>query len=168
MKNVKTIVNPENYKDLIGKKFICAYLNVNSGKNALVENIERAKLKVICQQIVKFEVTQGKRNYREVVYFDKADRHGRTHESTWHEGGLDWLKNRKETVRYQYEDDTEAPYYCGYAEYYAEDNGQTDEEIRAVLEKAVRTEIEKELERIAKELEFWKAKEEKLKNFIKK
>ena len=173
MKDVfmKVIINPETHKDLLGKKFICAYLNLNlnSGKKMLVNNIKEAKLKVIHRQIVKVEIIPGKRNYRETVYFNKEDRHGRNYESDWQEGGLFWLMNMNESVRYQYEEDMDALYYCGdIAEYYAEDRGQTDEEIRALLEKAVRTEVEKELECIAKELEFWKEKEEKLKNFIKK
>ena len=66
-------INPDYYKDLLGKKFIYAYLCLNKQENVRVDNLKDAHLKVIRRQVTKIEVYERKKDWREVAYFDLPD-----------------------------------------------------------------------------------------------
>ena len=161
--------NPEAYKDLIGKKLICAFLSLGNGKGGRVENIKEATFDIRRRAITKIEIIERKNDWKEIAYFDIPDRYCNTTITACRK---DELRRRIEDFRNTEADYTycenQDDYYCGdVADYKTLDEGQTDEEIRAILEEKVKEQFEKEVQAIERKIARLKEKEEELKKFMK-
>jgi hypothetical protein len=160
--------NPETHKDLLGKKFIFAYLHLGNGKGGRVENIKEATLDIRRRKITKITIFERKNDWQEIAYFDTPDRYYNYTIDAFKKGDL---RRRIENFRnteadYTYHED-QADYYCGdVADFKTLDEGQTDEEIRAILEKKVKEQFEKEVQAIEEKIARLKAKTETLKKFM--
>ena len=162
--------NPETYKDLLGKKLIFAYLYLGNGKGGRVENIKEATLDIRRREITKITIFERKNDWQEIAYFDTPDRY---YNYTITACKKDDLRRRIENFRnteanytyYENQDD----YYCGdAADYKTLDEGQTDEEIRVILEEAVKAQFEKEIKNIERTIGLLEEKKETLiKMFVK-
>jgi 4-alpha-glucanotransferase len=161
--------NPEAYKDLLGKKLIFAYLYMGDGKGGRVENIKEATLDIRRREITKITIFERKNDWQEIAYFDTPDRY---YNYTITACKKDDLRRKIENFRntaanYTYYDNQD-DYYCGdIATYYTLDEGQTDEEIRAILEEKVKEEFENEVQAVEERIARLKEKVETLKNFMK-
>ena len=162
--------NPDHYKDLLGKKFIYAYLYLGNGKGGRVENIKEATFEIRRRAITKIEIIERKNDWQEIIYFDKPDRfYNNTIATCKKDGHRVKIEHFRNTVPnytyYENQDD----YYCGdVADYKTLDEGQTDEEIRTILEEAVKTQFEKEIKNIEKTIAHLEEKKETLmKMFVK-
>lgn len=161
--------NPEALKDLLGKKFIYAYLYLGNGKGGRVENIKDATFEIRRRAVTKITIIERKKDWQEIAYFDTPDRY---YNYTITACKKDDLRRRLENFRnteanYTYYED-QADYYCGdVADFKTADEGQTDEEIRAILEAKVKEQFEKEVRAIEEKIARLKAKAETLKNFMK-
>lgn len=161
--------NPEAYKDLLEKKLIFAYLYLGNGKGGRVENIKDATLDIRRREITKITIFERKNDWQEIAYFDTPDRY---YNYTITACKKDDLRRRIENFRnteanYTYYEN-QADYYCGdIAEFKTLDEGQTDEEIRAILEAKVKEQFEKEVQAVEEKIARLKAKAEDLKNFMK-
>lgn len=163
--------NPDYYKDLLGKKFIYAYLCLNKRENVRVDNLKDARLTIIRRQIIKIEVYDRKKDWEEVGYFDLPDRHDNVTIKAYKKNGLRPILEKPSygygRAEYDYFED-QRDYFAGdVATYQAIDIGQTDEEIRKVLEETVKCAFEYAAQEIEREIEVLKKKEEYLKLFIK-
>ena len=160
--------NPEAYKDLLGKKLIFAYLYLGNGKGGRVENIKDATLDIRRREITKITIFERKKDWQEIAYLDTPDRY---YNYTITACKKDDLRRRIENFRnteanYTYYED-QADYYCGdVADFKTLDEGQTDEEIRAILEAKVKEQFEKEVQAVEEKIARLKAKVEVLKNFM--
>ena len=161
--------NPEAYKDLIGKKFIYAYLYLGNGKGGRVENIKDATFDIRRREVTKITIIERKKDWQEIAYFDTPDRY---YNYTITACKKDDLRRRLENFRnteanYTYYED-QADYYCGdVADFKTLDEGQTDEEIRTILEAKVKEQFEKEVQAVEEKIARLKEKAEVLKKFMK-
>ena len=160
--------NPETHKDLLGKKFIFAYLHLVNGKGGRVENIKEATLDIRRREITKITIFERKNDWREIAYFDTPDRYCNYTITACKKGDLrrriENFRNTEADYTY-YEDQTD--YYCGdVADFNTLDEGQTDEEIRAILEAKVKEQFEKECQAVEEKIARLKAKAETLKKFM--
>lgn len=161
--------NPEAYKDLLGKKLIYAYLYLGNGKGGRVENIKEATFEIVRPAITKIEIIERKKDWQEIAYFDKPDRFDNYTVVTCKKGDLRGKieRFRNAAPNYTYFENQD-DYYCGdFAKYATLDEGQTDEEIRTILEEKVKEEFEKEVQALEKRIAWLKEKEETLKKFMK-
>ncbi len=161
--------NPEAYKDLLGKKLIFAYLYLGNGKGGRVENIKDATLDIRRRAITKITIFERKKDWQEIAYFDTPDRYYNFTITAFKKDDLGRrIENFRNTeANYTYYED-QADYYCGdVADFKTLDEGQTDEEIRAILEAKVKEQFEKEVQAVEEKIARLKAKAEVLKNFMK-
>jgi hypothetical protein len=162
-------INPETHKDLLGKKLIYAYLYLGNDKGGRVENIKEATFKIVRPALTKIKIIERKNDWQEIAYFDKPDRFGHYTVVTFKKGDLrEKIERFRNTApNYTYFENQD-DYYCGdVADYTTLDEGQTDEEIRTILEEKVKEEFEKEAQALEKRIAWLKEKEETLKRFMK-
>lgn len=162
--------NPETHKDLLGKKFIFAYLHLRNGKGERVENIKEATLDIRRREITKITIFERKNDWQEIAYFDTPDRYCNYTIATCTKGDLrrriENFRNTEADYTY-YDDPADTDYYCDdVADFKTLDEGQTDEEIRAILEKKVKEQFEKEVQAVEEKIARLKAKAETLKKFM--
>ena len=161
--------NPEAYKDLLGKKLIFAYLYMGNGKGGRVENIKEATLDIRRREITKITIFERKNDWQEIAYFDTPDRYYNFTITACKKGDLrrrieNFPNTEADYTHYENQDD----YYCGdVATFKTLDEGQTDEELRAILEEKVKEQFEKEVRAVEEKITRLKAKAETLKNFMK-
>jgi hypothetical protein len=161
--------NPDYYRDLLGKKFIIAYLCLNKRENVRVNSLKDARLKIIRRQITKIKVYDRKKDWKEVAYFDLPNRFLNNTITAYKKGGLrDIIENPNcgnGRAEYDYFED-QRDYFAGdVATYEAIDIGQNDEEIRKALEDVVKNVFDYEAQELARKIEVLKKKEEYLKTF---
>ena len=137
-------------------------------KGGRVKNIKEATLDIRRREITKITIFERKNDWQEIAYFDTPDRY---YNYTITACKKDDLRRRIENFRnteanYTYFED-QADYYCGdVADFKTLDEGQTDEEIRAILEKKVKEQFENEVRAVEEKIARLKAKAETLKKFM--
>lgn len=160
--------NPDNYKDLIGKNLICAFLSLGNGKGGRVKNIKEATFDIRRCEITKIEVIERKDDWKVIAYFDKVDRfYNNTIVACTNDGLRGVIEHFGSGVpKYTYHENQD-DYYCGdVADYKILDEGQTDEEIRTILEEKVKEQFEKEVQALEERIARLKETQEELKKFF--
>lgn len=156
-------INPAEYAKYIGKKFVKATMIIIDKDNNMVPNIAEAPIEMEFTEIEKIVVKENKRNWEEKAIFTNQIAGVVTFTVGGFPAAYEREANRDKYVYFIRPDDFT---YEAFATITMEYNGETEDEIRAILGEKVKEEYKEEYNRLKDTVDRMKVRLAEIERFI--